>query len=146
MCMTNVICHLPVRCTWCVGLWRDKAVALPWSIDMTCQWYPVFKRDFQNFFSRSLLPRSLSVTGLPDPLLYHLLKALGLEYWERSSLQRLQETQPNPIFFSEGYVNTFFNSQKWLWYQTFAMLRSLNAQCTENIFFGCINHRIWEYY
>lgn len=55
-------------------------------------WDPVFERDFQNFFSGSLLPRPLPVTGLLDPLHYHTKKVLGLEYQERSSLQRLQKT------------------------------------------------------
>lgn len=53
-------------------------------------WGPGFKRDFQHF-SRSLLPGSFPVTGLPDPLLYHTWKMLGLQYWERSSLQRPQK-------------------------------------------------------
>jgi len=95
--MTNVTCNLPVVAP---GAWAGGG-ARPWCYNeaQICHLMgSSIRRDFQNFFSRTLLPRSIPVTGLPDPVHYHTLKVLGLEYWERNSLQRLQKNQTRTNF------------------------------------------------
>lgn len=137
MYLTNVICHMPVVAP---GAWVGGR-ARPWCYH-EAQICPLVRSsiwtEFQNLFSRSLLPRSLPVTGSPDPV-------YTLTTGKEAAWKVYKKPKPKQTF-SDSYMNTFLNSQKWLWYKMFAVLRSLNAQCTENKYFGCINHRIWEYY